>query len=355
MTGIIIARMHPLERLINLVALLLETSRPLSFDEIREMLPAYQQQDMASAKRMFERDKDVLREVGIPVDLEATDAWEVEHGYRILKERYYLPEVTFTPEEVWALFVAAHAPGESGEAEQAFQKLSSGTETNVLTSMADRSPAPGVDASGPALGAIADALARRRAIRFRYRPSQGKPGPRDVDPYSLIFRSGHWYLAGLDRARGEVRSYRLSRFLSDVKEVGEATAPPEGFDASSLLEAGPWGLGRPAVRARVAFSPKVAWLAGPQAPGAEVVTTRPDGWTVLDMPASRSEAFASWVLGFGPDAEVLAPPDDPRGRDRQARGAPRPCLGPPRRRRPRSGRRRRPRTVSAGCWWWSRT
>jgi proteasome accessory factor B len=307
MMGIIIAPMHPLERLINLVALLLETSHPLTLDQIRETLPAYQQDDVASAKRMFERDKDVLREVGIPVELEATDPWEVEQGYRIRKDRYYLPEVTFSAEEVWALFVAAHAPGESGEAEQAFQKLSSGTETNVLTAVADRSPAPGVDASGPSLGAIADALARRRAIRFRYRPSQGKPGVREVDPYSLVFRKGHWYLAGLDRSRREVRSYRLSRMLSGVKEIGAASAPPEGFDASRLLEAGPWGLGAPEERARVAFSPRIAWMAVPQAPGAEVVATREDGWVEVDCPASRGEAFASWVLGFGPDAEVLAP------------------------------------------------
>jgi proteasome accessory factor B len=61
--------MHPLERLINLVALLLESRRPLTFDEIRDIMPAYQQEDHASAKRMFERDKDTLRDAGIPIDV----------------------------------------------------------------------------------------------------------------------------------------------------------------------------------------------------------------------------------------------------------------------------------------------
>src|SRR6266542_3241433 len=133
--------MHPLERLINLVALLLEARRPLTFEQIRSLMPAYQQGDLAAAKRMFERDKDTLREVGIPV----------EQGYRISKDEYYLPEVSFTPDEVWALFVAAHAPGEGGDAELAFQKLSTGAETNVLTAMADRTAAPGADPSGPPL------------------------------------------------------------------------------------------------------------------------------------------------------------------------------------------------------------
>lgn len=299
--------MHPLERLINLVALLLESRRPLTFDQIRELMPAYQQSDPASAKRMFERDKDTLREAGIPVELVSTDAWEVEQGYRIPKDQYYLPELTFTPDEVWALFVAAHAPGEDSEAERAFQKISTGTETNVLTAMAEREPAPGADPSGPHLGAIADALARRRAIRFRYRPSQGKPGQREVDPYSLVFRSGNWYLIAKDRGRGEIRSFRLSRLLSGVKDVGPASGPPEGYDASAQLEAGPWGLGKPASRARIAFSPKVVWWALADVPGAEVLGTRKDGWVEVQVPASETDSFVSWVLSFGPDARLYSP------------------------------------------------
>jgi proteasome accessory factor B len=299
--------MHPLERLINLVALLLEARQPMTFEDIRRVMPAYQQGDPSSAKRMFERDKDVLREVGIPVELTPTDAWEVEQGYRIRKDQYYLPEVSFTPEEVWALFVAAHAPGEGGEAEQAFQKLSAGTETNVLTAMADRAPAHGVDPSGRFLGAVADALARRRAIRFKYRPAQGKAGVRQVDPYSLVFRRGHWYLVGLDRGRREVRSYRLSRIQSGVKELGQAGPPPEGFDASKQLEAGPWGLGQPAARARVSFSPKVAWWAIPSTPDAQILEKRRDGWVDVDVPASHTDSFVSWILSFGPDARVSSP------------------------------------------------
>jgi proteasome accessory factor B len=299
--------MHPLERLINLVALLLEARRPLAFEEIRALMPAYQQQDAASAKRMFERDKDSLREVGVPVEVSSTDVWEVEPGYRIPKDQYYLPELAFTADEVWALFVAAHAPGESGEAEQAFQKLSAGTETNVLTAMAERAPAPGVDPSGPHLGAIADALARRRALRFKYRPAQGKAGQREVEPYALVFRSGHWYLVGRDRGRQDIRSFRLSRLLSPVKEVGEAAPPPAGFDASRQLEAGPWGLGQPVETARVAFSPKVAWWAVPAVPKAQVRRTRRDGWVEVDLPASQTDSFVSWLLSFGPDARVYSP------------------------------------------------
>jgi proteasome accessory factor B len=299
--------MHPLERLVNLVALLLEARRPRTFDEIRALMPAYQQADVASAKRMFERDKDTLRDVGIPVELASTDVWETEQGYRILKEHYYLPEISFSADEVWALFVAAHSRGEDGEAELAFWKLATGVDTNLLSAIVERPVAPGVDTSGPHLGAIADALSRRRALRFRYRPSQGKPGQREVDPYSLVFRSGNWYLVGQDRARRSIRSYRLSRISGPVKEVGEASDPPEDLKPAELLKAGPWGLGEPEVTARVAFSPAVAWWAIPSTPGAAATITRRDGWVEAEVPASRTDSFVSWVLSFGPDVRVHAP------------------------------------------------
>jgi predicted DNA-binding transcriptional regulator YafY len=257
---------------------------------------------------MFERDKDVLRDAGVPVDLAATDVWDVEKGYRIDPSKYYLPDLTFTQDETWALFVAAHAPGQDAEAERAFQKLSVGADPNLLTAMADRSPAPGIDASGPNLGAIADGLGRRRSLRFRYRPLQGRAGWRRVDPYALLFRRGTWYLVGFDVERKDIRSYRLSRMRSEIQEIGDASAPPAGFRAADHLDVPPppdrAGRGE---RARVAFSPKLAWWAMATTPGAVRIGDRADGRVEVEVPAAPPEVFASWVLSFGADARVLAP------------------------------------------------
>jgi proteasome accessory factor B len=296
-------RMHPLERLLNLVALLLETSRPLTFEEIRGTLEAYGQEDKASAKRQFERDKDTLRQIGIPVETVPTDAWEVEEGYRIPRERYQLPDVSFLPEEVAALFVAAH--GGRGEAAQAFRKVAQGAEGSVLAALREGMDTSGVDASGPRLPEVADAVSRRRRVRFRYRPVAGKEGTRHVDAWALLFRGGAWYLVGRDRDRGEPRSFRLSRIASDVGDEGAGEPPPEGFRAADHLQVGPWGLGEPRRTARVAFSPKVAWWALAGLPGAR--TLRTDGWTEADVPSAGEESFVSWILSFGPDAEVLKP------------------------------------------------
>jgi proteasome accessory factor B len=296
--------MHPLERLLNLVALLLETNRPLTFEEIRTTLQAYGQEDRASAKRQFERDKDTLRQIGIPVETVPTDAWEVEEGYRIDKERYELPDLSLEPEEAAALFVAAH--GEGGEAAQAFRKLALGADAGLLAAVDEGPPTSGVDASGPRLPQAAEAVSGRRRVRFRYRPVSGQEEERDVDAWALLFRAGAWYLVGGDRRRGEPRSFRLSRVVSDLRDAGEGHPPPEGFRAADHLTAGPWGLGEPQATARVAFSPKVSWWAVGGLPGARTVGTRPDGWTEADVPVG--DAFVSWVLSFGDDAEVVSPP-----------------------------------------------
>lgn len=301
-------RMHPLERLLNLLALLLEARRPLTFDEIRETMPeGYGQEDPSSAKRMFERDKDILREVGVPVEVTSTDPWNLEQGYRIRKEQYYLPEITFTPDEVWALFAATHAPGQDDEAGRAFWKLATGVDSDVLAMIAERAPAPGLDASGPHLGTVADALARRRRVRFRYRSAQGKVGQREVDPYALLFRGGNWYLIGRDHARDDIRAFRLSRIGGPVKVSGEAGPAPEGFEAAKHVQAGPWGVGEPLATARVAFGPKVASWAVPSTTGARVIGVDDEGWVEVEVPSSGSDAFSSWVLSFGPDARLLAP------------------------------------------------
>ena len=99
--------MHKVERLVNLIALLLNTRRPLTVEEIRNTVPGYQQEDYSSFKRMFERDKEELRSLGIPIERRFTDVWEVEEGYLISKDRYYLPELELTPDEMAALWIAS--------------------------------------------------------------------------------------------------------------------------------------------------------------------------------------------------------------------------------------------------------
>ena len=135
--------MYPLERLINLLALLLESRRPLTFEDIRRTLPeAYTQQDKASAKRQFERDKDTLRQIGIPIAVVPTDAFEIEEGYLVQRDRYELPDISFTPEEAAALFVAAGGPEQDPQAAQAVRKLATTSGTPGSTGRCIEAIAP---------------------------------------------------------------------------------------------------------------------------------------------------------------------------------------------------------------------
>ncbi len=301
--------MQPLERLVNLVALLLESMRPLTFEQIRDKLQgAYDQVDVDSAKRMFERDKDLLRDIGIPVKVVPTDAWEIEQGYTIPKDEYYLPEIDFTPQEISALFLAARSGGEDPSAEQAVRKLLSGADGGILAAATGVPLSQEGGASGPRLTAAAEAIAERRAVRFTYRTVRGASSERHADPYGLVVRGGHWYLVGLDRERQEMRAFRLSRMSSDLEEEGEASDPPTGFYAAAHVQAGPFAPGESQGSARVAFSPEVAWWTTKAVRGAKVVLTRDDGWVEVTLPAAPGESLASWVLSFGPDAEALEPP-----------------------------------------------
>ena len=291
-----IRAMQPLERLLNLLTLLLESPRPLTFERIRELIPAYQQSDVASAKRMFERDKDDLRDAGVPLELTFTDAWEVEQGYAVPKDRFYLPELTFTAEELAALFVAA-----SGGAEPAVQKLSFDVDPGTLGRLAAGPQLGAAEPHGAPLEAIARALGERRAVTFDYRRADGETETRTVDPFGLVFRGGNWYVVGHDRGRDGIRAFRVSRVASAPEDAGEAAAPPEGFRAAEHVHTpGESAEGT----ARVAFSDKVAWWALSSVPGARRSGER-EGWVEAEVPVSGREAFVAWLAGFGPDARML--------------------------------------------------
>jgi len=301
--------MQPLERLVNLVALLLESRTPLTFEQIRgKLADAYEHPDVNSAKRMFERDKDVLRDIGVPIEVVAVDVWDAEQGYAISKDRYYLPEISFTPAEISALVVAARSAGDTS-AEDAVRKLLSGAADGVFAGLAGSGLGASGGAQHPRLSAAAEAVAGQRRVRFSYRTARGQASDRTVDAYGLVIRGGHWYLVGRDLDRGEIRSFRLSRMASQLVAEGEASAPPEDFRAAEHVQAGPWGPGEPLTRAVVAFSPDAAWWAPKGVQGAETVRTRADGWTEVSVPFQPGESLAAWISSFGPDAEALEPPE----------------------------------------------
>jgi proteasome accessory factor B len=299
-------RAEPLERLLNLVGLLLETPRPLTFEQIRQVLEPYGQANPDSAKRMFERDKDVLREYGVPLELVDIDVWGTEQGYVIPKEKYYLPEIEFEPGELVALLVAAQSGGQDQAAESGARKLLYGADGGVLAGLGGGPLASGSDARSNLVHAVAEATQELRRISFTYRTSQGKMSDRDVDAWAMVFRAGHWYLVGHDRERDDVRAFRLSRMAGEITDTGRGSAPPDDFRAADHVDAGPW-VAAGDDRAVILFSTDRAWFAASQFPGADEVATEADGRIVMEVPMADEEALAAMLLEYGPDAVVRSP------------------------------------------------
>jgi proteasome accessory factor B len=298
--------MEPLERLLNLVALLLDSAHPLTFEQIREMLDAYGGDNLESAKRKFERDKDVLREYGVPLVMMDTDAWGVEQGYTIPRDEYYLAEIAFEPDEITALYLAAQTGTETTAAEQGVRKLIYGSDGGVLLGLAGGPLVAGSDTRSDRVLAAADAADGRRRVAFGYRTSQGSVSERDVDAYAVVFRGGHWYLVGHDHERDEVRAFRLSRCTSELRDLGDGAAPPDGFRAADHVAAGPW-VPSGDERAVVAFSAAAAVRALGAFAGATTERVQGDGRIVVSFPSADEGAVAALILEYGPEAEVLEP------------------------------------------------
>ena len=294
-----IAAVHRLERLINLVAALLHAEQPLTAEELRNRLPGYAE-DHGAFRRAFERDKEALRDLGIPVVLEPVDAAAQPGvvGYRIPKEAYYLQDPGLAPDELAALHLAASAvrlEGASGV--EALWKLGGDVK--------EGGPAPAVAAlPGTAhLAPVFAAISARRRVGFTYRGRL-----RHVDPWRLSFRNGHWYLAGHDHDAGEERMFRLDRVESEVEVTGDEGA----FERPPHVGAQPppWEMGGDvALTARLLVDAgQSAWAASHVGPEA-VEAWNPDGSVVLAVRVTNRDAFRSFVLGFLEHAEILEPPE----------------------------------------------
>ncbi len=113
-----------LERLLNLTATLLDTRRPLTLDELAERVEPRYPEDKTARRRQFERDKETLRELGVPITVEAVDGFGAEQAYRINPKDYYLPELSLSDAELAALHLAVTAVRlEGGEGREGLAKL----------------------------------------------------------------------------------------------------------------------------------------------------------------------------------------------------------------------------------------
>lgn len=301
-----------LERLINLVIALRETRRPLPAAEIRTRVAGYGQPDPETFRRMFERDKTDLREMGVPVETVPLCRLDDRLGYRIDPLRYDLPELRLEPAELAALAIAVGATGLTDEAGSGLLKLAVDAGDPDAARPHGEVPVE-VALDAPHRSALMEAQLVRQVARFTYAPPGRAPTRRTVDPHALVHRRGRWYLVGYDHDRDARRAFRLDRIAGSVKLVGEPGAfdpPADDIGVDDVVPAVPEGAPE---TARVLAAPDVAWLVARQARGAGVEGAdaggSPPGWTAFTVTVGDPEQFVGWALGFGPELEVRSPPE----------------------------------------------
>ena len=291
--------MPVVERLVNLTIALLETRRPLTFDELRRRTGYYPQADASSARRMFERDKDALRTLGIPVETRQDFGMD-DPGYLIDRRAYELRGIDLDADEVAALAVAV-------------EMLDAREGALPLAKVAARAPDPApldapptrVDLPVTDVDSFAGAIVERRVVRFSYRTADGRSGVRTVEPYGIVRRRRAWYLVGRDRDREGPRGFRTDRMLGEL----EVFDPAGAFEVPGDLDLGTIVSGPEVPTVDVQFDADAEGQWALRARGGRDEGSGPDGTrrlTVLGVDPLRDRA---WLLGIAPDAAVVAPPE----------------------------------------------
>jgi proteasome accessory factor B len=292
------------ERLTNLLALLLETTRPLSMVEIAGELKGQYPEDERNQRAAFERDKAALRDLGVPIETDSDLGQGTPGRYRIDRRAYELSDLDLDADERRALQVAvATVRTDTSAGRDAIWKLG-GSATGEVGAVSAVLP------DRPELPIIRAAVANRSTIVFGYRDES-----RRVDPWGLLLRGGFWYVVGHDHDRAAKRTFRIDRFDGSPEDI--ETGPvgsferPDSFDPRDAFPIDPKQIGHAVsdgVMAIVRIDVDRAAAIEREVGSDRVVERHDDGSIDVEVAASNIDAFRSWVLGLLDHAVVISPP-----------------------------------------------
>ncbi|MDQ6897725.1 MAG: WYL domain-containing protein [Actinomycetota bacterium] len=301
------------ERLLNLLILLLVSRSYVPKDRIRDTIEAYQGSSDEAFDKMFERDKDELRALGVPIEVGYLDKlFEDEQGYRITRDAFELPELDFTPDEVAVLGLAARVWQHAGLARAtsaALVKLKAAG-ADVDRDAIDALP-PRLAAQEPGFDDMWEATLSHTEVAFDYRrPGQSGTKRRRLQPWGVATAQGRWYVVGLDVDRGEPRVFRLSRIDGEVERVGRPGSfeVPADTDIRALTQS--LAPARPTQSAVVLA--RCGWATGLRR-RADVTAAQVDGpdgttrWDRLSLPYVSVESLADEILGYADVVVALEP------------------------------------------------
>ena len=304
------------ERLLNLLIALLVSRGYVDKRRLREVIPDYREAASEDAfEKMFERDKEDLRALGVPIETGGFDPlFGDEAGYRVQRQAFELPQIDLEADEAAVIGLAARVWQQAGLASatsDALLKLKAAG-VDVDRSVLDVAH-PQVVPDEPAFETFWEAVASRRPVRFEYRaarsdsrPDSNRPATRRLEPWGVVSYRSRWYVVGHDLDRDEQRMFRLSRVVGEPVldgEPGSFEVPP-GTDVRAVA-----GRLAPETPARTAVLRVRPGKAVGLRHRARATGTDDDGWDRLEVDYGRLDAMVSEVLSHGADVLVEGPDD----------------------------------------------
>jgi len=225
------------ERLLNLLIMLLVQRSYVSKDRIRSIL--YPDSSHEAFEKMFERDKEELRSLGVPIEVGNIDPFfGDEPGYRIRPDEFALPDIALEADEAAVIGLATRVWEHARLAEATTEAVRKLTALGVPLDVSALDIAqPRLTADEPSFDVFWEATQERTPVEFEYRRS-GQPAAttRHLEPWGVVRYSGRWYAVGLDTDRGEERVFRLSRVEGEARRVGAPASYdiPAGTDLREI-------------------------------------------------------------------------------------------------------------------------
>jgi proteasome accessory factor B len=297
------------ERLLNLLITLLVSRSYVTKDRIRAVVEQYRDAGDEAFEKMFERDKDELRSLGVPIEVGHLDPlFDDEPGYRVERAAFELPDIDLAPDEAAVVGLAARVWQHAGLASATTGAL---VKLKAAGVSVDREAldtvAPQLTVTEPTFEAFWSATQERVPVAFDYRTAaSAETTERHLQPWGVVSYRGRWYVVGHDTDRGGERVFRLSRVQGEVRRTGRPGSydVPPGTDVRALTTT----LVPPQqeLTARLRIRPGAALGLRRSAVDVQEGAGR-DGWDLVDVRYGRPDAMADEVLGHGSGVVVESP------------------------------------------------
>ncbi|MEY4444730.1 MAG: hypothetical protein RL301_809 [Actinomycetota bacterium] len=279
------------ERLINLAIALISAKRPISKEQIFRSIEGYSGNQEAK-DRMFERDKEALKSLGIDITIAPIDRlFDDEVGYQITEKDYAVSFGDLSAKEIGFLTVAAKIWEDTSLAESAKEII---RRLHSLGVAAEIELGP-IYQKPTVLTEILEAIHLDNCVYFRYTNEENDTETRRLAPFAISSNQGLWYVHGKDLGLNSLRTFRLDRFASLVEKIDLRINKPKDFQVPSFIEG--------KVSAKIKIRRDLANTLRSKA----IEIIHGDDWDIatIDFPSKDSALFE--ILWHGDNVEIIEP------------------------------------------------